>query len=705
MTVSKRILVLFFCVSGALQVPVSPVYAQNLVSKADSIIFNTIDLRDNYKNLIRNYQSEVYIKGSTLIKKQNALYKYAPNMLYLDHSGNNQLVECLIDIDYRSPNIFSHELKAIRGGRTAANDIQNRILLFLNVNIYNSSIINDQMLIPETKQLFKYYDFKYIQETSMGDALIHQIELIPKAQSQRLMTGYFYIVDGSWNIYRTDIRGRWEFYNFRVQTTYGIDTTDFLLPLQAEISLDFKMPGNHTESRYAAYYKYESVEYGDVGVAGRVGKDGYNLTTRADTVAATVPYITDSLFWAKKRPLPLSADEQLLLEKPDSFSTKAVPAFWKYAVNLVVPQSFSSEETEVAYSGFLNPLKVSYSHSTGFIYWQNFRLLWHLPKDQELLFEPSVGYMFREEKFYFTTPLQWLFLPKRMGRFSVTFGNSEQSYNSTFLEQLEQKTDMPVNLDSLNLEYYQHYYSSIGARCELANGLLLSAGINYDLYTPTKKNIRIGATENIVINNYYSFAPEIRLQWTPGQYYRMNGTGKEYLNSRYPTVQLEYAQSIEGVLNGDNHYRRLEGAVQQKLPMGLRSYLHYYIGAGLFSDMEKTYFADFQLFQRQNIPQSWNDPIGGTFHELRSEWYRAANSYAQAHFMYETPLLFLYLFKFSPRDILTERLYLSQLYTPALRSYTEIGYGIGNFFCNAGLFVAFDHLRINTIGGKFVLNF
>jgi hypothetical protein len=713
---------------GVCNTPLQSAGAQDSDPKAYPIIQNTIEARSNHEKFIKNYQAEVYIKGSTQVKKRNALYPYAPSLLYLDRHGNSRLIECLINIQYRSPTVFSHEMKAINGRQTAANDIQNRILPFLDVNIYNPSIINDQLLIPETKLLFEYYDFKYTAQLDTLEHTIHQIELVPKARSQRLLSGYFYIVDGSWNIYRTDIQGRWEFYNFRVNTTYGIHSNDFLLPLQAEISFDFNMLGNHTKSLYEAYYTYQSVEYNRAPVPDfglfpinrnspkrTAGSPNYNLTTRSDTTY-TIPYVQDSLFWAQKRPVPLTAYEQFLVDQeqavkalPDSFNTTKSSAFLNLTTNLVVPQNYTHENTNIEYSGLLNPLKFGYSHDDGIIYWQELSLFYHRRHGQEYLFKPSVGYMFRDRKFYFKTPFEWLFLPKKMGKFFATFGNREQSYNSDFLDQIKQETGKTVDIDSLNLDYYQHYYSELSAQYEISNGFLISGGINYDWYIPVKKNTNLpdgtGENEVLVIDNYHSFAPVIRLQWTPGQYYRFKGKHKEYLNSKYPTFQLSYAQSIRGVLNSDSHYKRFEGAMQQKIPMGLLSSFQYYIGAGGFTDTKSTYFADFELFQRQNIPQSWNDPIGGTFHVLSNEWYHAADSYIQAHFMYESPLLFLKLFKNAPKDILNERLYFSQLYTPALPCYTEIGYGLGNFFCNAGLFVSLDHWKVNSIGGKFSVDF
>jgi len=131
------------------------------------------------------------------------------------------------------------------------------------------------------------------------------------------------------------------------------------------------------------------------------------------------------------------------------------------------------------------------------------------------------------------------------------------------------------------------------------------------------------------------------------------------------------------------------------------STFQYYISGGSFLRTRSLYFADFNLFQKRNFPKSWDDPIGGVFQLLRSEWYNASRSYAQAHLIYEFPYMLSLLVRNMTRDILNERIYVSQLYTPILPCYTEIGYGIGNYIGDAGVFVSFVKGRYDSVGAKF----
>jgi hypothetical protein len=166
---------------------------------------------------------------------------------------------------------------------------------------------------------------------------------------------------------------------------------------------------------------------------------------------------------------------------------------------------------------------------------------------------------------------------------------------------------------------------------------------------------------------------------------------------------LVYSKGIKSsIFNSNSNYDRLELDIQQKINFGLLKSFQYYIGSGVFTNTKSIYFADFAKFQKYNFPQSWNDPIGGVFHLLERDWYNASRSYIQGHFMYESPFAILKLFKGVTQDILSERFYFSQLYTPVLPSYTEIGYGLGNFILNAGIFISLEKGKYHSFGIKAV---
>ncbi len=159
------------------------------------------------------------------------------------------------------------------------------------------------------------------------------------------------------------------------------------------------------------------------------------------------------------------------------------------------------------------------------------------------------------------------------------------------------------------------------------------------------------------------------------------------------------------MLGGSSAYNRLEIDVSQHIPFGLLKSLQYHVGGGIFSNQKTEYFADFVYFAKNNFPQNWDDGISGNFNLLHRSLYNASDSYFQAHVMFETPFLILKNVSPISHGVLSERLYLSQLYTPQIVSYTEVGYGIGNRFFNTAVFGSFHKHNFKEIGVRMLLTF
>ncbi|MDR2087292.1 MAG: DUF5686 family protein [Dysgonamonadaceae bacterium] len=685
-------------------------FSQNEANKADSIISQVLKHRELYGNYIQSYEAKAYIKGISTIKKKNVLLRYAPHFLYLDRKGKNNFTEAFVHIHFHAPNLFTHQIEAINGNSLNVRDIQNRVMQFLNVNIYNPTLFNEQILLPGINDIYKYYRFEYIAATDTLGHRIHQIEIIPLMNSQKLISGYLHVIDNRWTIFSFDISGRLELTDFRIQTEFGIPDNDFLLPQKTEVTFETNLLGNKVVNHYFSSFRYTSVSK-------RTGNDrqlsGYDLSDYFSIGNDTLPIVRDSTFWNERRPVPLSEDEAALQNSVVQTKTSFFDKSWNFYRELATPLHFNYRNTQFNYSGFLNPLKLSYSKNNGFTYRQKLRLIKQYGNGEELQFNPDAGYLFRTKEIYFSAPLQWIFQPRKFGEVYFNFGNRNQAYNSTIIEEIKQMVRDSINFEYLNkLNYYHHFYLETKLKYEIINGLSIHGGINWDWYIPVKSGGKVPSpfrsTENkdveekieLVSETYKAFSPEIKISWTPEQYYRINGKKKEYIGSRYPTFSLDYARGIRGIGGSDSNYERIESDVQQKISFGLMNSFQYYAGMGFFTNAKSIYFADFKNFHNHNFPQSWGDPIGGVFHLLDGRWYNSSDFYAQAHFMYESPLILLKLFKGNIQDIFTERFYFSQLYTPILPSYTEIGFGTGNFIINAGIFVSLNRGKFQSFGTK-----
>ena len=126
-----------------------------------------------------------------------------------------------------------------------------------------------------------------------------------------------------------------------------------------------------------------------------------------------------------------------------------------------------------------------------------------------------------------------------------------------------------------------------------------------------------------------SFAPFLRVSWTPRQYYRYEGRQKIYVRSNFPTFKLELSRSFQNILGSTSEYNRVELDISQNIPTGLMNSLQYHVGAGVFVNQKTEYLATSSTFQN-NFPENWDDGLGGNFNILSRDLYNASDSYIRA---------------------------------------------------------------------------
>ena len=301
--------------------------------------------------------------------------------------------------------------------------------------------------------------------------------------------------------------------------------------------------------------------------------------------------------------------------------------------------------------------------------------------------------------------------PEKRGGIHLSVGNGNRIYSSDVLDEIKQTPDSIFDFDKMKLDYFYDLYFNIQHSLEPINGLDISLGVSVHRRTminPIKfeqvgTSIVIPPPEFLskIKNTYISFAPHVRVGWTPCLYYYMNGKRKINYRSSYPTFTVDFERGIKNVFNSTGEYERWEFDVQHKIRLGLMRNIYYRVGLGLFTDQAEVYFVDFTNFSRRNLPVGWNDEIGGVFQLLDGRWYNASHRYVRAHFTYEAPFLLIpHLIKYT-RYLQNERLYVSLLSMPRLHPYLEVGYGIGTHIFDFGVFVGSENWKYLQIGCKF----
>ena len=264
----------------------------------------------------------------------------------------------------------------------------------------------------------------------------------------------------------------------------------------------------------------------------------------------------------------------------------------------------------------------------------------------------------------------------------------------------------------MDLDYFKDIYLNLFHKIEPVNGLLVNVGVAMhwrnlmDMSSLQLNDFLEQAgggslQKKSIRSEYNSFAPRIRIEWTPGMYYYMRGLRKMNIGSSMPTFILDYERGLKGVFNSSDEHERVEFDVQQKIKLNQICTLAYRTGIGLFTKMDNIYFVDFVNFTRSNLPEGWNDEIGGTFHLLDRRWYNSSRQYWRGHVTYESPFILLRPLNKWLGMIQQERLYGGVLFMPHLNPYVELGYGIGTHVFDVGIFTSSINGKFDTIGFKF----
>ena len=696
----------------------------------DTILQNIFEFSPFYSKIVDEYKADVYIKGRVRVHKSNKLVKYIPSMFRLEKGVNDYLVESLSEMHYTAPDIYNRKVKAMsstfprnRGELTDLTD-------FLNMNIYSSSIMTDKLLSPLDEESSKFYTYLLDSIADVGGSRKYKITIIPKFKGTQLVKGYIWVSDEVWTIREVYFEGKFDMIEFKLRNIMGEEGNEEFLPVHLNLDINFRFMGNHLAMKAEAWVKYDMVNFYQGGERRKSQKKhSHDLTEFYQLTSDSTSAITDYEKFKELRPIPLTDDEEFLYlkhrirngkidwifeEQANKPEPKKSTVFWGQLGDMLI----SSYNVNLAGLGsvrcspLINPVMLDYSHTHGISYRQRFKFNKLFPNDRLLRIVPQVGYNFTKKELYVKGDMEFQYWPEKRGGLEVGAGNGNRIYSSVVLDKLQSLPDSSFNFKNMELDYFKDIYLNVFHNLEPVNGLFIKAGVSMHWrHLMDKSKLMLndfiqqaggGILSNMDIRaDYNSFAPRLRIEWTPGMYYYMNGRRKMNVGSSFPTFILDYERGFKGIFNSNDEHERVEFDVQQKIKLNQIRTLSYRAGFGMFTRMDNIYFVDFVNFKRSNIPEGWNDEIGGTFQLLDRQWYNSSRQYWRGHVAYESPFILLRPFNRWLGMIQQERLYGGILFMPHLNPYVELGYGIGTHIFDAGVFVSSINGKFDTVGFKF----
>lgn len=693
----------------------------------DTILKRSMSAAEKYNGLVESYKSEVYMRTYVQTIKKNFLYKYThlvPRLVLHDPKTDEAVIETISELEYNYPNNYIQDIKNVTGTLTSKKDIEMIPFNLLNINVYGEATNTETFFMPVRFSTKKYYNYNLIKVTFEDNNTYYTIGFKPIYENQKLLKGSFVIEHGTWRIVHFSAEGVESFSDFSFEISMGDTWTSNFLPVEYIIFQNVSYLGNIVASRHIANIKYRDV----VLRTTQERKKNLNISDFFKVKLDSIPINNNLEFWEKNRAIPLQAKE---IDVVNEFLKKQSAKIEKekqkdslhndnkaqiFAQKIVLNSRYKYKSTMIGYSGLLNPLMLGYSTVDGVTYRQKLSLNYSMTRSRAFNINAYAGYYSKKREILTDVTSTWNYEPFYQGNISFSLGIGLPSYSSLFTEQVQEELENSgVIFDELPLKYYKDYYAKLFNDYELFNGFSTTIGTEFHVRRPAKDKkelveqliFKSTGTNNNPLDKLLvskrSFLPYIRLSWTPEQYYRYEGRQKIYVRSKYPTFKIEVAKSIPDIIGSSSKYYRAEIDISQNIQLGLMNSLQYHIGAGQFFNRGSEYFADFSFFAKNYTPSNWDDGIGGSFNLLNRQLYNASDKYVQAHVMIETPFFILRNIPIVSEYVNRERIYISQLYTPHIKSYTELGYGIGNKYfqkANAAVFTSFQKLDFKYVGVK-----
>lgn len=705
----------------------SQIVVTNKEDPAYEIIRQAIKKAPYYRNIIKSYKAEAYIKGNMELTKiskiMDKLASTDEGFKMSDIKNKDFIQESFSEIEFTAPDQYIQTVKGFSS--TAPDDFNPKdAMQLMQTSLY--SPMNGGIVLPLNPKAFSYYKFRYEGFLEEDGQNINKIRVIAKLKDPQLLNGYLYIADDTWDIRYAEIVTNMYGINQEITITYNKVMPGIYLPtaynnmLLADI---FGIGGN---------FKYSSsVKYTDIVRNDSINEDSENkkkkekksleikfnknYTMKDDSLATK----RDSLYWAEIRNVPLNDKEIASYLRKDSIqhhidSVRKDYHDSKFDFSDILTGGRiggDSAKFTFEYGGLIKAMP-EYNFVDGFLLGQKFKISRHFSNNNRLSLSPKVYYTTARKNIIWGGELTFDYSPNRFGRLTMAGGDISADYNSNDGSRLDNTISSLVDGKNVSMLFRKKYINAFNT-IDLANGLSLTTGFEIakrsGLHNNTHYNF-FNAKSKIKTNIYQSgnfdlAAYLIGIRYTPRHYYTMDNGKKSYRYAKSPTLYVMYSEGFSSWLTNNSKFRKLRGGITQTIRTDIFTQINYHVQGGTFiGDKDKINFADYNHFNATDL-FFVDRPLSQLF-MLLGRYEASTNKYwLNAHVDYTSQYILLKRLPFLQGKLFGESVQLKYLYTPTKKNYMEAGYSIHLFKAiNAGIFCSFDKFKYDGFGVRLLLN-
>lgn len=602
---------------------------------AYAMIRKAIRKRPDFLKESGPYTAKVYIKGLQrmlkapkkflgvdidLIGKEMGLDSNRTGIVYLSES------ESSITVD--PPKEFREEMisSKVSGSNRAfsfnrASDLQ--LNFYENHQPVIEGLSSRPFVSPVAQNALSYYRYQYLGTTEENGRGIVKIRVTPRRKAEPLYRGDIFLVEDEWRIHSV---------NLLLDKDAGINFVDSLhikqmfVPvgdqfwMPSTIQMDFRIGmmgfevGGYFTAIYQDYLLNPSLDRKSFKEVLRI-EEGVNRK--------------DSAYWLSSRPIPLTAEESRDYVQKDSIRRRNESKAYLDSVdqknNIFKPLSFLT-------SGYMhrNRYRKEYirlgSPLTSLLY----NTVEGVAMSYDMGYSRQIDTL-TNRYFSVNGNLRYGFANKRLnGSLSAQIplrGHRLFLAGGSQVLDLNDRGSLPVLFNSISTLFagenrqklYESTFLSAGWSHTAPGNVSLSANVQW-----TKRRWLPNATdftfsdknkERLTSNNPFTPDEDIPLfednssakvtlaaSYNFSNRYATYPSGKQYLESPYPTLSVRYTKGLKGVLGSDVDYDLVSAGIYKSgIGLGMWGNISVAANAGTFLNNKKLYYTDYQHFSGNEI--------------------------------------------------------------------------------------------------------
>lgn len=739
---------------------------------AYSIMRKAIAKAKYHTQQLDSFEAEVYIKGSGRLIDSPFFLRKLMEKEGVD-STTSYTIESVSKIKYTRPDTYEEEVIKVRTSGDAYGTSPNS---FIFGSFYDPKYVD--AISPLSPKAFAYYRFEYLGTKRERGNEISKIRVIPRSKGDDIFWGEISIVEDDWSIQSTNLNMQkigilfnvkqiyepvephvWlpishqfevtgKVFGFDFEYNYLSTIGKYKVELNKELAQEFEIIDEHQQEDLAKELKESKKDSLETKLAegGELTRKQFrkliteyekdekkgqeeplvetNYTYKIDSLAAS----TDSAFWAKTRPVPLTTYEMKGYYKMDSIALVEKKEAEGDTLDKKQKGGFGIVDVFTGYTfrwGKKNRLtyyspaeRFFFNTVEGFNLGLKFRYVNTFENKNKLYVWTEGKYGFSSERFYAKVQSEYRFGPLYK-RSKLRLGGG------VFTNQLNSENPITPLVNSITsifwknnyLKYYESSYLSASAKSYFSDRLSYSVGAKFEKRTPlqntstytwSKKedeyssnaptNIEVPSTE---FTEHNALLLDFGLEFRPWLKFRIRNGIKRVINSSSPTFSVSYNTAVQTTSSTDASFNHLGIGFDHTFKPGIRGQFFVNAKAGAFMGDKPKYFVDFSHFAGNESPFLMEDPVG-SYRLLPYYYFSTSDKYASAQVLYQFRK---FIFTQIPALQLTglkELAYVSYLVTPSSGNYIELGYGLDNLFRLARVEVSASFIdgSYNSVGVK-----